>query len=147
MRGSGIRFKGTIKLPTTTQVDNGGGEIGFVIIPAVEGAGVKANWFQVQRDSNGNFVGKFCDKLLVVPVDKNMTYDGAAATDGSNATYQIAITSINEWSESDKDIKFFVAMYYTSKGPTEAKPDQATNFTYKYIGCYSYNDVCTALSE
>jgi len=139
MRGSGIRFKGTIKLPSNAHVNAGGGDVGFMIIPAVEGAGVRANWFQLKRDNNGNIVGKFCDKLLVVPVDKNMTYDGAAPVNNANATYQIALTSINEWSESDKNIKFFVGMYTTT--------NSTTGFTYRYIGCYSYNDVYTALSN
>ena len=140
----GIRFKGTIKLPTAANVTAGGGDIGFFIIPAVEGAGVKAGWFQLQRNADGSFSGKNCDKLLVIPVDPSNTYDGATATNGANATYQVALTGLN--SDVYKDMKFFVGMYYTTKGPTEAKPNQATTFTYKYIGCYSYTDCLEALA-
>ena len=143
-QGIGLRFKGTIKLPTAANITAGGGDIGFFIIPAVEGAGVKAGWFQLQRDADGNIVGKNCDKLLVVPVNKDMTYDGAAATAGQNATYQLALTGLN--GDVYQNVKFFVGMYYTTKGPTAAKPTQATSFTYKYIGCYSYNDVAAALA-
>ena len=142
-RDFGIRFKGTVKLPTATNVKNGGGDVGFFIIPAVDGV-VKDKWYQLDRNADGEIVGKYCDKLLVVPIDKTMTYDGAAAVDNKNATYQLAIIGLNH--EKYNNEKFFVGMYTTTKGPTASKPDQATTFTYKYIGCYSYSDVKAALA-
>jgi len=135
-QGIGIRFKGTVKLPSATQVNNGGGDVGFFLIPAVEGAGVKAGWFQLKRDADGKIVGKNCDKLLVVPVDKNATYDGATAVANANATYQLALTGLN--GDVYQNVKFFVGMYTTTNG--------TTGFTYKYIGCYSYNDIYEALN-
>ena len=141
--GIGIRFRGTVKLPSATNVKNGGGDVGFFIIPAVDGV-VKDKWYQLDRNADGEIVGKYCDKLLVVPIDKTMTYDGAAAVDNKNATYQLALTSLG--SDAVRDVKFFVGMYTTTKGPTASKPTQATTFTYKYIGCYSYSDIKSALA-